>query len=87
MLQEHLCIRLGCRREVGWHHLAPLSPPAGPLAPDQGPCSLSQRRHLQENFLLNDKGAEDGWSGLLLVLACANVLMVCKWLPIDEVSS
>lgn len=53
----------------------------------QGPCSLSRSRHWQENSPLSDRGAEDGWSGLLPALARANALMVCKWLPIDEVSS
>lgn len=48
---------------------------------------MSWSRHLQENFPLSDGGAEDGRSRLLPAPACANALMVCKWLPIDEVSS
>lgn len=69
-----------------WRPALPRLPPSPP-ALDQGPRSLSRSRHLQENSLLSDRGAEDGWSGLLPVPARTNALMVCKWLPIDEVSS
>lgn len=78
---------VGGGRKAGWWHPALLRPPPRPPAPDQGPRSLSRSCHLQENSLPSDRGAEDGWSGLLPAPAHANALMVCKWLPIDEVSS
>jgi len=64
---------------------APGSPTHTPPSP--GPRSLSRSRHPQENSPLSDRGAEAGWSGLLPAPARADALTVCKWLPIDEVSS